>query len=59
MKFGKCERFGGVGICERGREKRSNCVHWIKATGQNIFCFAAKWKNSMFQVAEELAEFEN
>ena len=21
MKFGTCERFGGVGICERGREK--------------------------------------
>ena len=31
MKFGTFERFGGVGICERGREKNGRmCVVWLR-----------------------------
>ena len=31
VKFGTCERFGGVGICERGREKNGRmCVVWLR-----------------------------
>ena len=48
MKSGTRERFGGVGICERGREKNGRmCVVWLrkKASGQYFFAMASSMCN--------------